>query len=106
MLKMKWMTDHDGRLVATWTQSNEPGPTGGREETIMIQMKWAVDLWGCLVTTPAQSPIANSGLRLPRLVRPCFMATRLVSFPFPSSRRSIRYATQRFFHHKGFEGEI
>ena len=55
MLKMKWMTDHDGRLVATWIQSDEPGSTGGREETIMIQMKWTMDLRGCLVTTPAQS---------------------------------------------------
>ena len=74
MLKMKWMTDHDGRLVSTWIQSGEPGSTGGREETIMLKMKWTMDLWGCLVTTPAQSPIANSGLRVPQLVRMGFVA--------------------------------
>jgi hypothetical protein len=50
MLKMKWMTDHDGRLFATWTQSAEPGSSGQRGETIMLKMKWTMDYEARLVS--------------------------------------------------------
>jgi high affinity Mn2+ porin len=53
MLKMRWMTDDDGRLVATWIQSGEPGSPGGREATIVLKKKWTMDHAGRLVPTPA-----------------------------------------------------
>ena len=55
MLKMNWMTGHDGRLVATWNQSDEPGFAGCREATIMLKLKWAMDRDGRLVAIPVQS---------------------------------------------------
>jgi high affinity Mn2+ porin len=54
MLKMKWMTDHDGRLVATWIQSGEAGFPGGRAATIMLELKWTTEQEGCLVQTRAE----------------------------------------------------
>ena len=86
MLKMKWMTDHDGRLVATWAQSDEPGSTGGREGTIMIKMIWIMDHKDRLVASPAQygelqSSQDHPGARVPRLVRPFLLTIMLVFVP-------------------------
>ena len=78
MLTMKWRTGHDGRLFATWAQSDEPGATGGREETIMLTMKWTINHEGRLVPTPAQSgepQSSNDNLdsKVPRLVGLCLL---------------------------------
>ena len=55
MLIMKWMTAHDGRLVATWIQSAESGCAGCCEAAIMVKLKWTMDRDGRLARTPAQS---------------------------------------------------
>jgi hypothetical protein len=86
MLTMKWMTDYDGRLVATWIQSGEAGSTGCREATIMLKMKWTVDHEGRLVPTAAQSGEPQSskdhpGSKVPRLVSLCLLAIMLVFVP-------------------------
>jgi high affinity Mn2+ porin len=74
MFKMQWLTDHDGRLVATWIQSGELGSSGGREATIMLKMKWTIGHEGRLVPTPAQSgepqsSQAHPASKVPRWVR-------------------------------------
>jgi hypothetical protein len=78
MLKMKWMTDHDGRLVATWIQSGEPGFTGCREATIMLKMKWTIDPEGRLGATPAQSAKGHPGSKASRWVSLCLLTIILV----------------------------
>jgi hypothetical protein len=55
MLKMKWITDYDGRLVATWVQSGEASSPGCRAATIMLKMKWTMRHEGRLTRIPAQS---------------------------------------------------
>ena len=76
MLKMKWLTNHDGRLVATWIQSGEPGSSGCREATIILKMQWTTDGDGRLVPTPVQSGEPqpwkdHAGSKASRWVRLC-----------------------------------
>jgi hypothetical protein len=78
LLKMKWMMDHECRLVATWIQSAEPDSPGCREQTIMVKMKWMMDHECRLVPTPAQSGEPQSskdhpGSKVPRWVRLCLL---------------------------------
>jgi hypothetical protein len=78
MLNMKWMTDHDGRLVSTWIHSGEPGSTGCREATIMLKMKWTIGPEGRLGATPAQSPKGHPGSKASRWVSLCLLTIILV----------------------------
>jgi hypothetical protein len=55
MLKMRWTRDHDGRLVATWIQTSEPGSTDGRQKLLIFKMQWTIDHEGHLVPNPAPS---------------------------------------------------
>jgi hypothetical protein len=104
MLTMQWMTGHDGRLVATWTQSAEPGSPGGREETIMLKMKWTMDHEGRLVPTPAQSGEPQSskdppGSKVRRLVSRCLLTImRTVHRELAALAlwKSIRHASPTF----------
>jgi len=61
MLNMKWMTDHDDRLVATWTHSDPAATTGGRGETIMLKMKWRFRNDGQLYFEKAYPIIVRDG---------------------------------------------
>jgi hypothetical protein len=115
MLKMKWITDRDGRLVATWIQSGESDSTGGRKDAVMLKMQWAMDHEGRPLPTSAQPGEPESskdppGSKVPRLVSRSLLAIMRTLSTGKSRRwpswKSIRHATQRFFYHKGLEVEI
>src|ERR1035441_1074915 len=61
MLKMKWMTDQDDRLIATWTQSELTATTDGGGETIKIKMKWRFQNDGPLFFEKADSFVVRNG---------------------------------------------
>ena len=71
MLKMKWMTDHDGRISSgTWTESGELDRHGQRAETIMLKI------------VEARSPKGNPGSNASRWVRLYVLMLMLVSVQF------------------------
>jgi hypothetical protein len=61
MLKMKWMTDLDDRLFATWTQSELAATTEGGGETIKIKMQWRFQNDGPLFFEKANSFVVGDG---------------------------------------------
>jgi hypothetical protein len=73
MLKMKWKTCGEGRLVATWIPTADLALKGCHEATIMLNMKWRMNPDGRLVAIPdpsgeAPSPKAHAAAKVSRYI--------------------------------------